>query len=214
MNASAGLVPASRPVAKIKGGRGLCAAKSVEFGEHRSSIPISWPYEPGNLLALFVQNQGCGKPRRFKPHARLSGHIMIKLQLDYALASQDCGGRLRSASVHAQSYNRDVAANLGLKPVQRRHFHLARRAPRRPEIEKDQLAPPLRQSPEPSFRVCKGDLRHHPRLSVANEFTSQRLGGRLISGIASTHGKEESGRHTEDSGESGKGHVLPGLAKA
>ena len=127
--------------------------------------PIGRADQPGDLLAVAVDDQRGRHAHGLQRREQLAGGIGVEREMRGAGLLQEGGGLVGSPFVDIDRDHLEIlAAELGLERVERRHLLAAGHAPGRPDIEEHDLAAEIGQGFGLAVGVGEGKGRQFERL--------------------------------------------------
>jgi argininosuccinate lyase len=134
------------------------------------AVPFRGPEQSPDLTAFCIDQQGGRHADDFQGRGHPDIRIGIKTETaDFDLL-QELPGSVDSRPVGAESHHFElVRSELALEPVQPRHLLPARQAPRCPDIQQDDLAPPILQRALLPGPVDKNEIRQRLRHLLEDE---------------------------------------------
>ncbi len=151
---------------------GSCAGDALfQETQHRLLVPRGDPGEPRDLAPLSVDEQRGGQARGFESGCAAARGVDVKRQMPDAFTLKEGSRRVGPGPIEAQGDHLEArAAEPRLQAVERGHFHLARRAPGRPQVQKHEAPAPVGEAALPSAAVLKHHVGHLARRRVHDKF--------------------------------------------
>ncbi len=135
--------------------------KCLQSCDHFWTGPFRRPQKSCHFRAFRVHDHGQRKPACLQLNDSFRSIVNINSEICNVRIFEERRRCLGSAPVRAQGQDGEgCSADFCLQRVESRHLDLARRAPRRPDVQQDRFSTPFRQAMRSPILVLKRDIGH------------------------------------------------------
>lgn len=112
--------------------------RSRDLADSSFAVPFERTLQPSDLAGFTVNQQRCGQSDERQCKLDPQGFRPIERQIDQTDIVVELSSAFDPVIINAQGHHREIGATEPrFKPVERRHFFTARRAPGCPDVQKD-----------------------------------------------------------------------------